>query len=185
MRLLIARCTVDYNGRLDAHLPEAVRLIMVKADGSVMVHADGGAYKPLNWMNPPNRIIESTGLEGRVAVPSRPTRFLHGLAQGTVGVVGSDATVLSELLTTDDGADLEFDLLTGPTAPLSVAPATGAVGGAGAHARQVPSGLWHRRPAGIVIGHRPCVDVPQGQQRRWTGLDQRRTEARLRVAGRF
>ena len=61
MRLLIARCTVDYNGRLDAHLPEAVRLIMVKADGSVMVHADGGAYKPLNWMNPPNRIIESTG----------------------------------------------------------------------------------------------------------------------------
>lgn len=59
MRLLIARCTVDYNGRLDAHLPEAVRLIMVKADGSVMVHADGGAYKPLNWMNPPNRIVET------------------------------------------------------------------------------------------------------------------------------
>lgn len=72
-------------------------------------------------------VIESTGLEGRVAVPSRPTRFLHGLAPGTVGVVGSDATVLSELLTTNDGADLEFDLLTGPTAPLSVAPATGAM----------------------------------------------------------
>ncbi len=50
MRLLIARCSVDYHGRLDAHLPVAVRLIMVKADGSVMVHADGGAYKPLNWM---------------------------------------------------------------------------------------------------------------------------------------
>ncbi len=59
MRLIIARCSVDYRGRLDAHLPVAVRLIMVKADGSVMVHADGGAYKPLNWMNPPNRIIES------------------------------------------------------------------------------------------------------------------------------
>ena len=59
MRLLIARCSVDYRGRLDAHLPVAVRLIMVKADGSVMVHADGGAYKPLNWMNPPNRIVES------------------------------------------------------------------------------------------------------------------------------
>ncbi|MEZ5236334.1 MAG: endonuclease NucS [Acidimicrobiales bacterium] len=58
MRLVIARCTVDYNGRLDAHLPEALRLIMVKADGSVMVHADGGAYKPLNWMNPPNRLTE-------------------------------------------------------------------------------------------------------------------------------
>ncbi|HAQ23964.1 MAG TPA: endonuclease, partial [Acidimicrobiaceae bacterium] len=50
MRVLVARCTVDYNGRLTAHLPEAVRLIMVKADGCVAVHADGGAYKPLNWM---------------------------------------------------------------------------------------------------------------------------------------
>ena len=53
MRLVIARCAVDYKGRLDAHLPEAVRLIMVKADGCVAIHADGGAYKPLNWMNAP------------------------------------------------------------------------------------------------------------------------------------
>jgi RecB family endonuclease NucS len=52
--LVIARCSVDYAGRLAAHLPEAVRLIMVKADGCVAVHADGGAYKPLNWMNAPN-----------------------------------------------------------------------------------------------------------------------------------
>ncbi len=58
MRLLIARCTVDYDGRLTAHLPSAVRLIMVKADGCVAIHADGGAYKPLNWMNAPNRLIE-------------------------------------------------------------------------------------------------------------------------------
>jgi len=58
VRLVIARCTVDYKGRLEARLPSAVRLIMVKADGSVMVHADGGAYKPLNWMNPPNRLVE-------------------------------------------------------------------------------------------------------------------------------
>ncbi len=58
MRLVIARCTVDYSGRLDAHLPEATRLIMVKADGCVAIHADGGAYKPLNWMNAPNRLIE-------------------------------------------------------------------------------------------------------------------------------
>jgi RecB family endonuclease NucS len=50
---------VDYNGRLDAHLPEAVRLVMVKADGCVAIHADGGAYKPLNWMNAPNVLIES------------------------------------------------------------------------------------------------------------------------------
>jgi len=56
MRLVIARCAVDYQGRLDAHLPEAVRLIMVKADGCVAVHADGGAYKPLNWMNAPNSL---------------------------------------------------------------------------------------------------------------------------------
>ncbi|WP_419910843.1 endonuclease NucS [Candidatus Poriferisodalis sp.] len=57
MRLVIARCTVDYSGRLDAHLSEAVRLIMVKADGCVAIHADGGAYKPLNWMNAPNRLV--------------------------------------------------------------------------------------------------------------------------------
>ncbi len=56
MRLVVARCTVDYVGRLTAHLPEAVRLIMVKADGCVAIHADGGAYKPLNWMNAPNRL---------------------------------------------------------------------------------------------------------------------------------
>lgn len=56
MRLVIARCTVDYDGRLTAHLPEAVRLVMVKADGCVAIHADGGAYKPLNWMNAPNRL---------------------------------------------------------------------------------------------------------------------------------
>ncbi len=58
MRLVIARCSVDYAGRLDAHLPPAVRLIMVKADGCVAVHADGGAYKPLNWMNAPNTRLE-------------------------------------------------------------------------------------------------------------------------------
>ena len=49
---------MDYEGRLSAHLPEALRLIMVKADGCVAIHADGGAYKPLNWMNAPNRLIE-------------------------------------------------------------------------------------------------------------------------------
>jgi|SRR5829696_5806735 len=57
MRLVVARCSVDYAGRLTAHLPEAVRLIMVKADGCVAIHADGGAYKPLNWMNAPNVLV--------------------------------------------------------------------------------------------------------------------------------
>ncbi|MDP8970041.1 MAG: endonuclease NucS [Actinomycetota bacterium] len=61
MRLVIARCVVDYVGRLTAYLPPAVRLIMVKADGSVAVHADGGAYKPLNWMNPPNTLVQEPG----------------------------------------------------------------------------------------------------------------------------
>ena len=53
MRLVIARCSVDYAGRLSAHLPLATRLLMVKGDGSLLVHADGGSYKPLNWMSPP------------------------------------------------------------------------------------------------------------------------------------
>jgi RecB family endonuclease NucS len=57
MRLVIARCSVDYQGRLAAHLPEATRLIMVKADGCLAIHADGGAYKPLNWMNAPNKLV--------------------------------------------------------------------------------------------------------------------------------
>jgi RecB family endonuclease NucS len=61
MRLVVARCSVDYDGRLSAHLPTAVRLLMVKADGCVAVHADGGAYKPLNWMNAPNRLVEEPG----------------------------------------------------------------------------------------------------------------------------
>ena len=53
MRIVVARCRVDYVGRLTAHLPEATRVIMVKADGSVLIHSDGGSYKPLNWMSPP------------------------------------------------------------------------------------------------------------------------------------
>lgn len=55
MRLVVARCQVDYAGRLTAHLPLATRVIMVKADGSVLIHADGGSYKPLNWMGPGTR----------------------------------------------------------------------------------------------------------------------------------
>ena len=58
MRLVIARCQVDYAGRLTAHLPMATRLILVKADGSVSVHADDRAYKPLNWMSPPCALVE-------------------------------------------------------------------------------------------------------------------------------
>jgi RecB family endonuclease NucS len=58
MRLLVARCEVSYTGRLTAFLPESTRLLMIKADGSMLVHADAGGYKPLNWMTPPTVIEE-------------------------------------------------------------------------------------------------------------------------------
>jgi RecB family endonuclease NucS len=68
VRLIVARCEVRYTGRLDAWLREAVRLIMVKADGSVLIHADAGGYKPLNWMTPPT-VTEET--PGRLVVRKR------------------------------------------------------------------------------------------------------------------
>ncbi|WP_426245221.1 endonuclease NucS [Nocardioides sp. LHG3406-4] len=66
MRLVVARCQVDYAGRLSAHLPMATRVLMLKADGSVLVHSDGGSYKPLNWMSPPCTVKEGTTEDGRV-----------------------------------------------------------------------------------------------------------------------
>src|SRR3712207_2891680 len=68
MRLIVARCEVRYSGRLDAVLPEALRLLMIKSDGSVMVHADTGGYKPQNWMTPPTVIEEEPG---RIVVRKR------------------------------------------------------------------------------------------------------------------
>jgi RecB family endonuclease NucS len=61
VRLVIARCSVTYSGRLSARLASATRLLIVKADGSVLVHSDGGSYKPLNWMPPPCRLAEEAG----------------------------------------------------------------------------------------------------------------------------
>ena len=66
MRLVVARCQVDYAGRLTAHLPLATRLLMVKSDGSVLIHSDGGSYKPLNWMSPPCKLREGTNDEGAI-----------------------------------------------------------------------------------------------------------------------
>ena len=57
MRLVIATCSAEYSGRLNAHLPLATRLLLVKADGSVLLHSDGGSYKPLNWMSPPCKLV--------------------------------------------------------------------------------------------------------------------------------
>ena len=65
MRLVVATCQVDYAGRLTAHLPMATRVLMIKADGSVLVHSDGGSYKPLNWMSPPCSLREGTAEDGR------------------------------------------------------------------------------------------------------------------------
>jgi len=91
MRLVIARCSVDYVGRLSAHLPMAPRLIMVKADGCVAIHADGGAYKPLNWMNAPNKVEEQ---EDRWIVTSPK---------------GETLTILIEEMLSDSDHDLGVD----------------------------------------------------------------------------
>ena len=82
VRLVIARCQVDYAGRLTAHLPMATRLILLKADGSVSIHADDRAYKPLNWMSPPCRITETVAPDSdRPALGAEPLTALwevHG-----------------------------------------------------------------------------------------------------------
>jgi hypothetical protein len=91
MRLVIATCSVDYQGRLSAHLPLAPRLVMVKADGSVSIHADDRAYKPLNWMSPPCQLTEE---EGRWVV---------------VNQKGETLTITIEVVHSDTSADLGLD----------------------------------------------------------------------------
>jgi RecB family endonuclease NucS len=71
VRLIVARCEVEYSGRLSAFLPESTRLLMLKADGSVLVHADAGGYKPLNWMTPPTAVEEEAD---RIVVRKRSGR---------------------------------------------------------------------------------------------------------------
>lgn len=91
MRIVIARCSVTYSGRLDTSLPEANRLIMVKADGCVAVHADGGAYKPLNWMNAPNTLVEfDDRWEIRNPKNELMTIHLHEIFSDSSHVLGED-----------------------------------------------------------------------------------------------
>ena len=71
MRLIVARCEVSYTGRLSAFLPESTRLVILKADGSVLVHADAGGYKPLNWMTPPTVVGEDGDPLERMLVRKR------------------------------------------------------------------------------------------------------------------
>ncbi len=97
MRLVVARCSVEYEGRLNAALPEATRLIMVKQDGCVAIHADGGAYKPLNWMNSPNSLDEH---EDRWVI-SNPkgetlTIFLHKVFSDSSHDLGVDPGLVKD-----------------------------------------------------------------------------------------
>lgn len=89
MRLVVASCTATYSGRLDAHLPLARRLLVVKADGSVLLHADGGSYKPLNWMSPPCSLT--------VSAPSDEAASLGVTEVWTVQQAKSDDRLLVEL----------------------------------------------------------------------------------------
>ncbi|MBN9199969.1 MAG: endonuclease NucS [Microbacterium chocolatum] len=78
MRLVIARCSVDYTGRLTAHLPLATRLLVHKGDGSLLVHSDGGSYKPLNWMSPPCRLdVEEPDADSAAAGVQEYWRVTH------------------------------------------------------------------------------------------------------------
>ena len=83
MRLIVARCSVEYSGRLSTFLPEALRLIMVKADGSLLIHADTGGYKPLNWMTPPTAIEEEGTPPTRIVA-----RKLKGEDQVDIRIAG-------------------------------------------------------------------------------------------------
>jgi RecB family endonuclease NucS len=91
VRLVIARCSANYAGRLSAHLPLATRLLIVKADTSVLVHSDGGSYKPLNWMPPPCRLAEEPG------------RWV------VTGKTGETLTIEIEQIISDSSFDLGID----------------------------------------------------------------------------
>ncbi len=90
MRLVLARCSVDYAGRLTAHLPPAVRLLLVKADGSVSVHADDGAYKPLMWMSPPCRLTEEDGVWTVTSKDEQLVITVEEVLSDTTHVLGRD-----------------------------------------------------------------------------------------------
>src|SRR6187399_1598151 len=92
MRLVIARCSVDYTGRLTAHLPLATRLLVHKGDGSVLVHSDGGSYKPLNWMSPPCLLTESQDPTDGVAAEWRVENKSGELLRITLLEIASDTS---------------------------------------------------------------------------------------------
>jgi RecB family endonuclease NucS len=106
VRLLVARCTVTYEGRLGARLEEAVRLVLCKADGSIAVHADAKAYKPLNWMNPPCTIEADDGLIVARNPKGEALRIeLHEVLHDTSVELGEDPGLVK------DGVEAELQAL--------------------------------------------------------------------------
>ena len=112
MRIVVARCTVVYEGRLVATLPEHTRLLMMKADGCVAIHSDGGAYKPLNWMTAPNTLRETMAADGRsgewvVANPKGETLriTLHEIHSDSAHDLGIDPGLQKE------GVEAELQVL--------------------------------------------------------------------------
>jgi endonuclease len=93
VRLVVAVCEVTYSGRLDAHLPEATRLLIFKSDGSVLVHADAGGYKPLNWMTPPTVVEEEPG---RILVRKRAGKAADSLEIRLVEVLSDVSHEMGE-----------------------------------------------------------------------------------------
>lgn len=94
---MIARCTVDYAGRVDAHLPEATRLIMVKADGTLAIHSDGNASKPLNWMIAPNLVeIHEDRWEVTNSKAERLTIWIHEVLEDVVHELGDDPGLIKD-----------------------------------------------------------------------------------------
>lgn len=97
MRLVIARCTVDYSGRLNAHLPEATRLIMVKADGTLAIHSDGNASKPLNWMIAPNVVeMHEDRWEVTNSKSERLTIWVHEIIEDVTHELGDDPGLVKD-----------------------------------------------------------------------------------------
>src|SRR3954449_6784377 len=116
MRLLVARCEVRYTGRLTATLPEAVRLLVLKSDGSVLVHDDSGGYKPLNWMTPPTVVEEA---EGAIVVRKRAGKTEDRLEIRIVDVLSDVTHDMGESAALQkDGVerDLQLELAAAPSA---------------------------------------------------------------------
>ena len=94
MRLVVARCSARYTGRLSAHLPLATRVLIVKADGSVLLHSDGGSYKPLNWMSPPcSLVVREPSEEARERGVTEVWAVQHAKSDDRLEIHGTEGIV--------------------------------------------------------------------------------------------